>query len=59
MREEYPHVQVAERANACETSNKLVGPGGPLVLWLIDITWCGERARLGRSSPDVRYVSHQ
>ena len=32
MGEEHPHVQVAERANACETFDKLVAPGGPLVL---------------------------
>ena len=59
MGEDYPHVQVAERAKACETVDKLAGPGGPFVLWLVHITWCGERAGLRRSSPAIRYVNHQ
>ncbi len=49
--EEYPHVQVAERANACESLDKLTAPGGPFVLRLIDITWRGERAGLCREQP--------
>ena len=59
MREEYPHVQTAKRATACETVNELSGPRRPFVLRLIDITRRSQRARLGRSSPDVRYVDHQ
>ena len=57
--EEHPHVQMAERASACETVDKLAAPGGPFVLWLIDITWRGERTWLGRSSPSARYVDHK
>ena len=52
-------MQVAERANASKAADKLAGPGGPFVLRLIDITWCGERASLCRRSSDVRYVDHQ
>ena len=52
-------MQVAERASACETLDKLAAPGGPFVLWLIDVTWGGERAKLRRSGPGVRYVEHQ
>src|SRR5271157_1951707 len=59
MGEQYPHVQVAERASAGETLDKLAAPGGPFVLGVIDITWCGERAELRRSGPCVRYVDHQ
>src|SRR5271166_2428059 len=59
MGEEHTYMQVAERANARETVDKLAGPGGPFVLRLIDITWCGERASLRRSNPYVCYVDHQ
>jgi hypothetical protein len=46
-------MQVAERANACEAFDEFVRPGRPLVLGLINITWRGERARLGRRSGEV------
>ena len=59
MGEEHPHVDVVKRAKARDTIDKLAAPSGPFVLWLIDITWCGERASLRRSSPDIRYVDHQ
>src|SRR6516225_5834792 len=59
MREEYPHVQAAKWATACEAVNELPRPRGPFVARLIDITRRSQRARLGRSSPDVRYVDHQ
>ena len=59
MGEEYPHVQLAERATACEAVDKLTSPGRPFVLRLIDITWRGERTWLARSSPDIRYVDHK
>ena len=59
MGEEHPHVDVVKRAKARDTIDKLAGPSWPFVLWLIDVTWCGERASLRRSSPDIRYVDHQ
>ena len=59
MGKEYPHLHVAKITNGCEALDKLSGPGGPFVLWLIDITWCGERASFRRSGLDVRYVDYQ
>jgi len=59
MGKEYAHLHVAKLTNGCEALDKLSGPGGPFVLWLIDITWCGERAGLRGSGPDPCYVDHQ
>ena len=59
MGEDHPHVQVTERTNTLEALDKLSGPGGPLMLWLIDISGCGQRARFRRSSPYAGHVSHQ
>ena len=50
---------VAVRADAGEAPGELAGPGGPLMLWLIDITWCAERASLDRSSPNTCYMSDE
>jgi hypothetical protein len=59
MPEEYSHMEAAVRASAGKASGKLAGPGGPLMLWLIDITWHAERAKLDGSSPNTGYMSYE
>ena len=46
------------RPDAGKASGKLAGPGGPLMLWLIDITWHAERAELDGSSPNTGYMRY-
>ena len=51
-------MQVAEGANARKTVDKLAGPGGPLVLRLIDIPWCGrEPASAGAALMSVTWTT--
>jgi len=60
MREEHPHLQMAERADACQTLDKLFGPRRPLMLRLINITRRSERSwLLCRSSFDACDVDYQ